>query len=536
MAMGQTGELRIGLTISGAIALGAYEGGALAALLAAAQSVNARQQDALRVDAIAGASAGSMTALLAARALIAGLDPIDTMYSAWVTTPQLQALLDHFRSPLQVDDIAAETTHLLARTAHPSRMQTADVHLNMALGCLRGLDYKIGRIGGPPIEANTYLDWAEFVVGATNPIEWYTAPAGPVAAALASGAHALAFPPKSLDRSAQDIQDAYERNGIEPDHFPPSKLLWYTDGGTIDNEPLGRALDITEDLDAGGTSPLGDAKRLHLLISPDPAPPIKGDDYWSRPTPEPTWTRTGLRALKLLRVQRLYDDLRAIEKRNSRINWTRRLERTLVELLEQPGADAAPNADAAHKLGALADAIEDEKVAIKRPEDQRSPDYEPTTDLERALRRALGAASGLAGKRDVSVSVVSPLLLPEVHSGEKTPREVLAGEFLGHFGGFLNAKLRENDFAHGYRSMMCWMQGASGLAHHGLNPALAHDAVTGADQARCEWAERAGREWVQDQGGASLSTRPLREKVALFGVATRTAAIVFRQILSGPPG
>jgi predicted acylesterase/phospholipase RssA len=530
MASGQKGELRIGLTISGAIALGAYEGGALAALIAAAQAVNRQQPDALRVDAIAGASAGSMTALLAARALIAGLDPVETMYGAWVTTPQLQALRDHFRSPLQVDDIAAETRHLLTRPEHPDGKQLAAVHLNMALGCLRGLDYKIGRIGGAPIEANTYLDWAEFVVDAERPIDWYVSPAGPVASALASGAHALAFPPKSLDRSAPDIQDGYGDNGIDMDHFPPSKLLWYTDGGTIDNEPLGRALDMTEGLDDSGDSQLGDARRLHVLITPDPAPPIEGDDYWSLPRPEPTWTRTGLRALKLLRVQRLYDDLRAIEKKNSRINWTRRLERTLVELLEQPGGDAA------QRLAALADMIEDEKVAIKDDDDLRTPESKADTELARALRRALGAASGLAGKRDVSVAVVSPLLLPEVHEGGKSPRDVLAGEFLGHFGGFLNEKLRENDFALGYRSMICWMKDEdNGLGHHHLDPELAERAIAGAAQAQRDWAERHGREWVEDQGGATLSTRPLREKLALVGVAARTAAIVFRQILSKPP-
>jgi hypothetical protein len=314
------------------------------------------------------------------------------------------------------------------------------------------------------------------------------------------------------------------------DHFPPSKLLWYTDGGTIDNEPLGRALDMTETLDDSGDSELGDASRLHLLITPDPAPPIEGDDYWSLPTPEPTWTRTGLRALKLLRVQRLYDDLRAIEKKNSRINWTRRLERTLAELLEQPREDAA------QRLASLAEAIKNEKAAITEDDDLRAPPYEPATDVGQALRQALGAASGLAGKRDVSVAVVSPLLLPEVHDGGKTPRDVLAGEFLGHFGGFLNEKLRENDFALGYRSMICWMKKEeNGLVHHDLDPELADHAIAGAEQAQRDWAKRHGRDWVEDEGGASLSTRPLREKLALVGVAARTAAIVFRQILAKPP-
>ncbi|MFL5830914.1 MAG: patatin-like phospholipase family protein [Solirubrobacteraceae bacterium] len=528
MPMGKPGELRIGMTISGAIALGAYEGGALAALLAGAQSVNEKQADALRVDAIAGASAGSMTALLAARTLVAGLDPVEVMYDAWVTAPQLQALNDGFRSPLSVDHMSVEVEKLLAGETQPTRVQPSAVQLNMALGCLRGLDYKIGRIGGPPIEANTYLDWAEFTVDASRPISWYTADSGPVAAALASGAHAVAFPPRLLDRSSPEVQQAYKDNGIED--FPPSGVLWYTDGGTIDNEPLGRALGMTELLDGPNASPLADAGRVHLLISPDPSPPIVGDDYWSRRLPEPTWTKTGLRALKLLRVQRLYDDLRAVEKMNSRITWTRRLEQTLVGLLEQ----AQP--DPTRTLDEFSEAIKTQKEELTRPEDERVTSEQPTSELARAVRQALGVASGLAGKRDVSVAVISPLVLPEVVSGDKTPHQVLAGEFIGHFGGFLAQQLRENDFAYGYRSMICWMEGASGLAFHGLEPGLATRAVDGAAQARREWEKRAGRPWVQDQGDTSLGARPLKEKLAVLRVATRAAAIVFRQILSRHPG
>src|SRR5436190_1173268 len=151
MTSGHAGELRIGLTISGAIALGAYEGGALAALLAASQSANQQQPGALRVDAMAGASAGSMTAVLAARALVAGLDPIEVMYGAWVTVPQLQALRDHWRSPLSIKRTHREVEKLLCGSSQRGRAQPSSVLINMALGCLRGLDYEIGRIGGPPI-------------------------------------------------------------------------------------------------------------------------------------------------------------------------------------------------------------------------------------------------------------------------------------------------------------------------------------------------------------------------------------------------
>jgi predicted acylesterase/phospholipase RssA len=81
-------KLRIGLTISGAVSLGAYEGGALAALLLAVQ----RMQGAVVIDAITGASAGAMTAVLAARCLLRGIDPVEAMKQAWVDLPSLRRL------------------------------------------------------------------------------------------------------------------------------------------------------------------------------------------------------------------------------------------------------------------------------------------------------------------------------------------------------------------------------------------------------------------------------------------------------------
>lgn len=495
----------------------------LAALLAAAQGVNERERDALRIDAMSGASAGSITALLAARALVAGLAPIDVMYGAWVEAPQLAELRDGKESPLSVEHTRARAAELLRGEEHRERSQGSAIRVQMALGCLRGLDYRIGRIGGPPIQASTYLDWAEWQIDGTRALDWYTAENGPVHAALASGAHAAAFPPQGLDRGAPDVQAAYERNGVEG--FPPSRFLWYTDGGTIDNEPLGRALGLTNELDSAPDDPLGDAARLHLMISPDPARPTVGNDAWSTPAPSPTWPTTGLRTLKLLRVQRLYDDLREVEKTNSRIAWTRQVEDTLVSILsgERPDAERA--------LAEVAERIAEQKAALTAPDDVRVPTREPDSPLAKAIRSALDAATGLSRKREVAVSVVSPLVLPEVADGSTTARELLAGEFLGHFGGFLGQPLRENDFALGYRCMLCWLDQRNGLERHGLDPELARQAVKSAAAARAEWERNARRPWIDDLGGTTLENRPLGEQLQVLRLAMRAASIAFKQVL-----
>ena len=72
-------RLRLSLTIPGTVALGAYEGGALAALVVAAKELG---EDVLVIDSIATASAGSMTGLLAARSLLDGSDPVGLLTSA----------------------------------------------------------------------------------------------------------------------------------------------------------------------------------------------------------------------------------------------------------------------------------------------------------------------------------------------------------------------------------------------------------------------------------------------------------------------
>jgi hypothetical protein len=520
-AAGEQGELRLGLTISGAIALGAFEGGALAALLAGTQAVNEVRRDALRIDAIAGASAGSITGLLTARVLLAGLDPIETMYQSWVVTPQLEKITDALDSPLSVEGTRKDAETLLRGEEHPACAQSKPISLSMALGCLRGLEYKIGRISGKPITAGTYLDRAEFEFKSGEGPERFLG--DPLDAALASGAHAAAFPPIVLDRSG--ARQDYVDHGIQ--NFPPSKHLWYTDGGTIDNEPLGSGLDLAQGRD--DAEPLGDAARLHLLITPDPKLAGTEDDQWSKPSIRPLWTKTGLQTVKLARSQRLYDDLRRLEKTNSRIEWLGLVQRKLVEILGGSGEDP----EAAMK--GVAETIKHQKKRLDENDDLRSKrcdDEQPVEEsskLAKALREALDSATGLAGKRSIATAVVSPFTLGEGGGASNPSHDLLAGEFLGHFGGFLQQDLREHDFGLGYRCMLAWMEQGGLTDDCRLDENLARVAVQGAKRAREDW-ESGNHEWRHDLGDASLSKLPLRVRLRLYAVAARSALIVFKQL------
>ena len=498
-------QLRIALTIPGAISLGAFEGGALAALLVGVQAVNAEQRDALHIDAIAGASAGSITGVVAARALLEGQDPVEIMRRLWVEIPALSVMRARGRSaPLSPEVLRKETIKLLCVPGEEQVAQKACVHVHVALGALRGMEYALGRHGEPPLTATTYLDWATEKLVSGAGVDSYDRMAR---FAQASGANAAAFPPVKEDRTRE--KKTYLDNRVT--NFPPSGCFWYTDGGTLDNEPLGRALDITGDLD------VDDAGRLHLLISPapeTPAPPDR-DDQWSHPTSQPEWTGTATRTLKLLKSQSLYDDLRHLEKTNSRLAWTRALETTLEQLLAAGDAQAA-----AAVLKQRADWV-DEQLAVVKGKPPPTPAPE-NAGLAVELRRALGLATGLGGKQRVAVEIVSPMLLHEVRDGTKTVEEVLAGDLVGHFGGFLDERYRYNDFAAGYRTMRTWLD-EGGLARRGLDEQLS-SAAAAAARGRYEDS------WDTQTGGTTWDGLPLRQKLQLVRLALRAALIVVQDV------
>src|SRR6202011_4816891 len=101
------------------------------------------------------------------------------------------------------------------------------------------------------------------------------------------------------------------------------------------------------------------------------------------------------------------------------------------------------------------------------------------------LRHIVDEVAGIAGKNAVDIEVISPLVLPE---SKTTPvSDLLAGEVLGHFGGFFDEKMRESDFVLGYRSALEWLSGAEGapnaLERHGLDPAMAREGEEAAPDA-----------------------------------------------------
>ena len=475
--------VRVTLTLSGGASLGAYQAGATAALLVALERLRDDNDVDVRVDAVGGASAGSIVALIAAYSLLEGVSGCDVLHQAWVERVSIDTLLRRgSRGPLSLEGVRAELPDLL-RSAKRGRAQEHPLALHVALTGLRGLTYEVaGLRRDEPVSAVTFADWKDFVLEPGGGPAQYFEPhlRSPLDAVLASASHPGAFAPRVLDR--REDRDAYESQGVA--NLPRSGWLWYTDGGLVQTEPVGRTLSVARRID-GPT----DAHRLNLLVDPRSEEPTDAEQ-WSDRDYNATWASGLTRALAVLPEQALYEDLRRLQRDNRRIEWLDDLEQALDGHLDARAADG---------LRRLIESIDGERDEMRvggRPDP-----VDPDVSADELLRGAIERISGLTGKNSVDVDVISPLLL-ERRDDVASVGDLLAGDMLGDFGGFLQADLRRSDFALGYASVLAWAP--EGLAACGLPHGAVNAAVEAAKAATPEkWSDvRRG-----DAGGRDLPWR-----------------------------
>jgi predicted acylesterase/phospholipase RssA len=476
-------QLRISIVLSGGASLGAYEAGALAALLVGVRRLQREGEDWVVVDAVGGASAGALVALLGAHALLEGLDPADFLYEAWVERVSLDLLR---RKPgqglLSFDRLRKDVRDFLGPNGFPARPdrrgQDAPIGLHVSLTGLQGLTYPVRSvIGGERFTATTYADWCRFVLEPGGGAEQIVEPDGtsPLDFVLASAAHPGAFTPALLDRS--NHADIYRRHGIN--NFPESGHIWYTDGGLMQSQPLGYVLAAARIADQR-MKRNGPFRRALVLIDPRSEDP-SGGSVWTDPDHAPKWLPGLRRALEILPAQSVYEDAGRVEKANTRIVWAE----ALVESVAPHLADGADEA-----IRAFLERMEKDRAELPRedevPETQpRGHGDELTARL--LLHKAIADVAGLAGKESVDVNVVSPLALGDRESGGDVPA-LLAGDFMGDFGGFLNREVRHSDFLLGYASAEAWL--ADGLRDTGFDDAaLSAMAKEVADNNPGDWRE-----------------------------------------------
>ena len=501
--------LRFGLTLSGGASLGAFEAGAAAAVALAVRHLDEQEGREASVDAIGGASAGALVALATAHAMLEGIDPVELLHETWVEGVSLPLLRSRdSRSLLSFDALRASLPDVLrsaAANAERSEPQRRSIALHVQLTGLRGLTYPIrGLRRDSPVTATSYADWGRFELVRERGVEQLIEPEGrsPLDFALASAASPGGFAPQILDRGP-DVED-YRSRGIE--NFPESGRLWYTDGGLLGSQPIGRVIAAARGLH----EPDERATRVQLLIDPRSEEGSEAES-WSDPEAEPSWQSGASRALAILSEQSLFDDLRRIEKDNSRIEWANRLAERLAPCLDSR---------ATQELREFLDQLQEERADMRSDEPSRDEDRTPPAeeaDVRPLLHRAICEIGGLVGKDRVAIAVISPFLLTD----EEHPDvgSLLAGEFMGDFGGFLSRELRESDFALGYDCALAWVR--QGLPGCGVDAEAAKRVAGFVESQRRHDPDRV-RSGATELGDLSLADRFQLVRLGLH--ATRVLA------------
>lgn len=514
------GDVRLAVSIPSAASLGAYEAGASAALITALHRLNSGHAETgaprVHIDAIGTTSAGSLVGLLAARCLLAGLDARYVLWQAWVENASLDLLLTGSGdAPLSMDamehrlhglldprDNAGKPTH----RAPDSARQRTPLVLHVSLGVLQALAYRIPGVleEDPELSAMTHVDSADFLLRPGDGPERYTSPrnASPVDAVLASMAHPAVFAPRLLDR--REDEDAYRRRGIR--NFPDSGCLWYTDGSAL-SSPLGGTLAAARRMRADLSPSSAEASfrdDVHVLIHPHTGGP-DSDGTWTDPRSRPRWSQGLSRFGATLTPEPVYTDLRRIEEANTRLRGAKELVDVLAPHLP---------AESAQELSSLLDRLETRPHAAS--EERRG-------DVAQLLRQAVEAVAGVEDKQECFTEVISPMrvLAGEDHScadGARAQAQIahlLAGDFLGRFGGLATRDLRRSDFSLGWRSCRSWM--ADSLPRY-VGSETAQAAVKALDDC-------APHDDPPRRGGASLSDLPLRSRAKVARVLLRGARV-----------
>jgi hypothetical protein len=301
---------RLAITISGAVSLGSYEAGVLYEICAALRQHNenpetsANPADRIEIDVLTGASAGGMTAVIAAQNLLYSgsslKEPQDNpLYNPWVADISLDGLLtpDIMPDP-QFPNLSAPedptkslfSSNLIEKLAYkyvtarydkgnpstrdPHPAAARQIRLGLALSNLNGVGYSYPlRVKQPGDDQSFgYARFQDQMTGffISDGSDGKDSIAGWTAwreAAVSCGAFPFAFRVKQLHR----LENEYPPYHLDP--WPvPARDFAYTDGGIFQNEPLGLAKNLVDLIDRPAQSPASSYQnadsRFYLYVAP----------------------------------------------------------------------------------------------------------------------------------------------------------------------------------------------------------------------------------------------------------------------------
>lgn len=485
---------RVAITIAGAVSLGSYEAGVLYEVLEALRGHNtsAKSEDEkIYIDVITGASAGGMTAAMAAQRLLYDgtslSDPQkNVFYQAWVARISLWSLVKmRWKENIWHSLLSSDLIESLGREflIHPLQQRKrsggkiTDVHpaielvrdangnpkrdadgnlipkplwLGMALTNLDGLNY-----GYPILEDRTdkfqyttCLDQMARNVAVTPAaaVELW----GPLLdAAMASGAFPFAFRVKGIERQRSEYQDATLEDW--PVQSTKDKTFVYTDGGVLQNQPIGLAKNLIDDLvqqrlAEGDVSAYSDAdSRLYIFVSPHS---LRSGVSAGFTAAKANFARMTDELLRTYTRQAEFQDWIMAEQLNQQVNTLDLRAEDLAKALtgKADGLDVGALRTAAIQLAKLLTGSDSARQAqVKRLQTQYAELYREVA--------AIGP--------DVAEAWVNSILTLEASANLQTRdrmnilavmangRQELAGAGICSFAGFFSRQYREHDYTVG---------------------------------------------------------------------------------------
>jgi hypothetical protein len=356
----------LAITIAGAVSLGSYEAGATYEILDAIRQHNEhpdtiKNDDYIRIDVLTGASAGGMTAAILAQKLLFQKDtfvgpdgkssPYDNpLYNCWVKAISLAGLVNTVDKPAPDGDpanLSLLSSNLVEGIARDTLEKTDDsgqipvigglhdavdpdrgIRLGLALTNINGLNYGYKMFDGSDF---MYTDFSDQMlrplsVRDRSLVTWEEISS----ASVACGAFPFAFRTKDLPRNRADFDETLLPWPGDPERH----VFTYTDGGVLQNQPLGMAKNLVDKNDKH----LGNDRRFYLFVSPSS---MKGMQNLVLDEDHTTLIGIGKRLLETYVGQAVFRDWIEAEEVNAQIDLLDMRAKELAATLKNGALGAA---------------------------------------------------------------------------------------------------------------------------------------------------------------------------------------------------
>lgn len=510
---------RLSITISGAVSLGSYEAGVLYETLSALaqhnQDPKTPDDEKVYVDVITGASAGGMTAAIAAQKLLYEGDALNaaydnSFYRAWVAEISIQRLLElhghdaptmSVLSSQTVVDISEKlltdryTTHLTPPGKRHPAVDPENLSLGLALANLNGVDYSLPVLPSGAITYTRHKD--EFIrrfpdasrAADDNGDLWEALRA----AAVSCGAFPFAFRVVELVRLASE----YELPNLAKP-LAPTENFAYTDGGTFQNEPISLAKRLVDEIDDHRDL----EERFFLFVAPDLKGSAANSDFNDG---NARFLATAKRLFGAIFNQARFPDLVLAEENNREIQILNRraeelagmlkaADQAALDLAKNFGAACAPLLAALFRTASVTSTQEGLDAARDRLRNQFGSTYNA---LDPRVRDAwidciltLERAAGLEETDEMTIYSVT------------ATDDELAGADLMAFGGFMDRSYRDHDYDVGREKAQAFLRSPGVFGLPGgirFTPAPNREKDSNLDGLKVKDMDRGLREQVRDQ-------------------------------------